>query len=64
MALFKWLIYWQQTSGVSVSQNLSIPNLSCSKFLGLYVFLMHCFNDPHANLMRLRSGDLGGFVHQ
>ena len=40
-------MYHLHTSGVSVIQNLSMPALSSSRFLGLYAVLKYCFIESH-----------------
>ena len=60
-------MYFQQTSGVNVNQNLSTPDLSSSKFLGLWILLKYCFNDPHIIIISsigLRSDDSDAVADQ
>ena len=57
-------MYLLQISGVKELQKHCIPFLSSSKFLGLYVVLRNCLNEPHVFSIGFRSGDSGGVRHQ
>ena len=64
MTLFKWFIYLQPFSTVTVSQKLTIPSINSCFVFGFTSLLMYSLSSCHIFSIGFKSGDSAGVFHQ